>query len=71
MKVIFEIDDDLVMSQVLQMSDKGDREQFKAYLNDHDEVTATEEIITEFGDKELSLAIALIAIGIVFKELDI
>lgn len=41
MKVIFEIDDDLVMSQVLQMSDKGDREQFKAYLNDHDEVTAT------------------------------
>lgn len=71
MKVIFEIDDDLVMSNVLQISDKEDREKFKSYLKEHDEVTATEELINEFGDKELSLAIALIAVGIVAKELDI
>lgn len=71
MKVIFEIDDDLVMSNVLQISDKEDREKFKAYLKEHDEVTATEELINEFGGKELSLAIVLIAVGIVAKELDI
>ena len=71
MKVIFEIDDDLVMSQVLQISDKEDREKFKSYLKEHDGVTATEELINEFGGKEVSLAIVLIAIGIVAKELDI
>lgn len=71
MKVIFEIDNDLVMCQVLQMSDKEAREKFKAYLNEHDEVTCTEEMINEFGVNELSPTIALIAIGIVARELDI
>lgn len=74
MKIIIEIEDDLVQSQVVALTqkkeDRGAREKLKAYFNEHPEVVLPEEAITEI-DESFPIVMAVLAIGQASKELGI
>jgi Arc/MetJ family transcription regulator len=74
MKVIIEIDDDLVQAQVTTLTqkkeDRAAREKIKAYLKENDTIKMSESVLEEIDDT-LPAAISIMAIGAISKELDI
>lgn len=74
MKVIIEIDDDLVQAQVTMLTkkseDRKNREILMKYVREHGSVNIPEELIQDFGE-EFSMVMATAAIGAAAKELDI
>ena len=74
MKIIIEIEDELVQSQVVALTrkkaDRANRERLKAYFQEHAEVSVPEEAITEI-DEDFPTVMAVLAIGQASKELDI
>lgn len=74
MRIIIEIEDDLVQSQVVALTqkkeDRADREKLKAYFNEHSEVALPEEQLAEI-DESFPAVMAVLAVGMASKELDI
>lgn len=74
MKIIIEIEDDLVQAQVVALTqkkeDRAHRETLKAYFQEHHEIVLPEEAITEI-DEEFPTVMAVLAIGQASKELGI
>lgn len=72
MKIIIEIEDDLVQAQVVALTqkkeDRAGREKLKAYFQEHAEVVLPEESITEI-DEDFPTVMAVLAIGLASKEL--
>lgn len=74
MKVIFEIDDDLVQAQVTMLTqkevDRAHREPLMKYFQEHESVMIPEEQLAEI-DEDSSTVMAVLAIGVAAKELNI
>lgn len=74
MRIIIEIDDDLVQAQVVELTrkekDRETREKLKAYFQEHTEVILPEEVATEF-EEDFPLVMAMMAIGLASKDLNL
>ncbi len=74
MRIIIEIEDELVLSQIVALTqkkeDRADREKLKAYFNEHSEVVLPEEALTEI-DESFPTVMAVLAVGIASEDLDI
>lgn len=74
MKIIIEIDDDLVKAQVTTLTqkkeDRAHREPLMKYFQEHESVMIPEEQLTEI-DEDFPTVMAVLAIGVAAKELNI
>ena len=74
MKIIIEIEDDLVQAQVVALTqkkaDRANREKLKAYFREHAEIALPQDAIAEI-DEDFPTVMAVLAIGTASKELDI
>ncbi len=74
MKIIIEIDDDLVQAQVVELTrkekDRETREKLMAYFQEHTEVILPEEVATEF-EEDFPLVMAMMAIALASKNLNL
>ena len=74
MRIIIEIEDDLVQAQVVALTqkkeDRAHREALKIYFQEHPEIALPEEAITEI-DEDFPTVMAMMAIGLASSKLGI
>lgn len=74
MKVIIEIDDDLVQAHIIEMTQdkkhREEREALKSYFQEHREIEIPEEALSEI-DESFPTVMALLAIEQACKEMTI